>query len=99
MRRLRAVVPIVAVVLTSACGVTSEDEPQPIEDSTSQHPGATPSVDTETGLMPPASSSMTPFTTTPTYPPSATSDPALPDCCSPVSRVGAARLSAWRTLG
>jgi hypothetical protein len=60
-------VPAVALLLTGACGVSSEDKPQLIEDSTSQRPEATPRVDTQTGpLSPPPTSSTAPVTTTPT---------------------------------
>jgi hypothetical protein len=63
----RTALPAVALLLTGACGVSSEDKPQLIEDSTSQSPEATPSVDTQTGpLHPPRSSSSTAPTTTPT---------------------------------
>jgi uncharacterized lipoprotein len=80
MRRARVLAPIVAVVLTSACGVSSEDEPQPIKDSTSQRPEATPSVDTEPGPVPPPASSST-LTTTPSP---STSGPPPPAAGPPV---------------
>lgn len=47
MSRLVAVVVTVGLCL-SACGVSSEGEPQLIEESTQQPPTATPSFDTET---------------------------------------------------
>jgi hypothetical protein len=59
---MRALV-LACVLVVSACGLSSEDEPQIIEESTQQPPPATPSFDTEPS---PAGSSRTPPTTTPT---------------------------------
>lgn len=76
MKPVAGVVTGGAVLLATACGVTTEDEPQPIGNTTSQSP-AIPSVDSEPGPIPPSSVSSTPvstFTTTPT--PSAPRQPA-----------------------
>jgi hypothetical protein len=50
---------VVCVLVVSACGVSAQDEPQIIEESTQPPSTATPSVETETG--PPSGS---PATTT-----------------------------------
>lgn len=44
---IRAVVAAVVLVLATACGVSTEDTPQIIDDSSSHSPEPTPSVDTE----------------------------------------------------
>jgi hypothetical protein len=77
MNRLIATVAGSTVLLATACGVTTEDEPQLIDNTTSQSPAATPSVDSETGPIPPPSttSSSTSFVT-PTPTPSAPEQPA-----------------------
>lgn len=46
MTRFPAVV-VLCLVLTTGCGVSTQDEPQPIEESTPQPPAATPSFDTD----------------------------------------------------
>jgi len=66
-RRCSSVVVATVVLLVSACGVTSQDEPQPIEESTQERPTATPSFDTETSPPPgtsPSTSSPPPSPTT-----------------------------------
>lgn len=68
MNRLITIVMASAVLLTTACGVTTEDEPQLIEDSTSQSPAATPSVDSETGPIPQPTASSSSVTPTPSAP-------------------------------
>lgn len=54
------------VLVLSACGVSSQDEPQLIEESTQPAPTATPSFDTQTS-SPPGSESeaVTPSSPTP----------------------------------
>lgn len=47
MSRAAVAATLVAVSLTGACGVRSEDRPQPIEDSSVEQPAATPSVESE----------------------------------------------------
>jgi hypothetical protein len=84
MRYLRVLVPAVALLLTGACGVNSEDRPQPIENSTSQAPEATPSVDTDPGPLPPPPTSPTStLSTTPTptgtYRPADIGDETVPN--------------------
>lgn len=54
-----------------ACGVSSEDAPQPIDDST-QEPGTTPSVDTRTGVSVPVPGSVPTPTSSPVPTTSAT---------------------------
>ena len=53
-------VAIGCVLALSACGVSSQDEPQLIEESTRPAPTATPSFDTETS--PPPSTTPEPTT-------------------------------------
>ena len=61
--------PVVAIALCTAvlvpgCGVSSENEPQHIEESTEQQPAATPSFDAETSPAPePTETSPTPVPT------------------------------------
>jgi hypothetical protein len=45
--RCRVAVLAVVLVLTTACGVSTEDTPQIVDDSPSQSPEPTPSLDTE----------------------------------------------------
>lgn len=47
MNRAVVAATLVAVSLIGACGVRSEDRPQPIEDSSVQQPPAPPSVESE----------------------------------------------------
>ena len=58
---MRAFALACVLVVLSACGVSSEDEPQIIEERTQQPPPATPSFDTEQS---PASGTPSPPTTT-----------------------------------
>ncbi len=68
MRRVNRVAGAVVAGLLSVvgCGVSSEDEPQLIEDSTDQRPPGTPSFDAETSptrtptTLPPAPATTTP---------------------------------------
>jgi hypothetical protein len=64
---------LVACMLSlTACGVSSQDEPQLIKESTQPIPTATPSFDTETSPPPgdrSETTSSTTTTTTPTVPP------------------------------
>jgi len=52
-----------ALLLVCGCGVTSEREPRPIEDSPVQQTPATPSVSTESSAPPTSSSTVPPSTT------------------------------------
>jgi hypothetical protein len=61
------VVVALAALVACGCGVTSEREPRPIEDSPVQQAPATPSVSTESS-PPPTSSSTVPPSTTATTP-------------------------------
>lgn len=53
----------VCLLAVSACGVSAQDEPQIIEESTQPPPTATPSFETET--KPPSASTSTTTTTVP----------------------------------
>lgn len=65
MKRRTSAVLGAVVALVSACGVASEDTPQPIEVTPSRTPEATPSVGSETGPAPtvPATPSKSPPST------------------------------------
>lgn len=66
---MRLVVVVVAIaLLLTGCGVTTEDSPQIIEDTTSEAPEATPSIDTETS-PPPTSTTTSTTTSAPTSSP------------------------------
>jgi hypothetical protein len=54
MNRAAVAATLVVVSLTSACGVRSEDRPQPIKDSSVQQPPATPSVESDPSRSPEA---------------------------------------------
>ncbi len=63
VRRSLAALAVCAAMVVSGCGVSSENEPQFIEESTEQQPAVTPSFDTETSSPP--ESSTAPTTPTP----------------------------------
>lgn len=60
MRLARVAVLVVVLVAGTACGVSAEDTPQIIDDSVSQSPEPTPSLDTS----PPSSTSVSVTTST-----------------------------------
>jgi hypothetical protein len=49
---VRGAVAALAVLVAAGCGVASEDEPQPVEDTSTRQPPAVPSVDTAPGPTP-----------------------------------------------
>jgi len=67
MTRHRTAAAIAGLVLVAGCGVGSEDQPQPIEDTSIPRLPATPSVDVESG--PPSTTPTTPTISSPTPPP------------------------------
>lgn len=66
MRRLLGAAVVVVFVPVSACGVSAEDAPTLIEESTQERPVATPSFDTKTSPPPTTSTSAPPRLVSPT---------------------------------
>lgn len=65
----RVLLGAVACLLLAACGVSSEDSPQPITDTVSTDTGPTPSVDNSPDSSTPSlTTTPTTTTTTPTHP-------------------------------
>ena len=62
MTRSRGAFAAAALLLTSACGVSTQDSPRIVDDTSSQSPEPTPSIDT----APPSTTTATSSTPAPT---------------------------------
>lgn len=65
MSRVRGALAVLAALGVAGCGVGSQDEPQPLEETSIQQPPAPPSVDTEPEPTPTVTTSSAAPTTSP----------------------------------